>query len=93
MLDARVWCCSVHVDIDNLQMNGHGCVPRKTLQKQEVDRSDQWAVISLLLLRFLCRSGNNGNSNRLYFLGLPKSLQIVTEAMKLKDGCSLEEKP
>ena len=29
---------------------------------------------------------------RLYFLGAPKSLQIVTAAMKLKDACSLEEK-
>ena len=26
------------------------------------------------------------------FLGAPKSLQIVTAAMKLKDGCSLEGK-
>ena len=33
-----------------------------------------------------------GNSDRLYFLGAPKSLQSVTEAMKLKDSCSLEEK-
>ena len=32
-----------------------------------------------------------GNSDRLY-LGAPKSLQIVTAAMKLKDTCSLEEK-
>ena len=28
-----------------------------------------------------------------FILGAPKSLQIVTAAMKLKDGCSLEEKP
>ena len=28
-----------------------------------------------------------------YFLGLQKSLQMVTAAMKLKDTCSLEEKP
>ena len=28
----------------------------------------------------------------LYFLGLQKSLQMVTAAMKLKDACSLEEK-
>ena len=28
--------------------------------------------------------------DRLYFLG-PKSLQMVTAAMKLKDACSLEE--
>ena len=36
--------------------------------------------------------GETGNSNRLYFLGAPKSLQMVTAAMKLKDACSLEEK-
>ena len=33
---------------------------------------------------------NNRNSDRLYF-GAPTSLQMVTEAMKLKDVCSLEE--
>ena len=38
------------------------------------------------------RWGNNGNSHRLYFGGAPKSLQMVTAAMKLKDGCSLEKK-
>ena len=27
-----------------------------------------------------------------FILGAPKSLQMVTEAMKLKDTCSLEEK-
>ena len=35
---------------------------------------------------------NNGNSDRLYFWGAPKSLQMVTVVMKLKDACSLEEK-
>ena len=35
--------------------------------------------------------GNNGNSDRLFW-GAPKSLQMVTAAMKLKDACSLEEK-
>ena len=34
----------------------------------------------------------DGNSERFYFWGAPKSLQIVTAAMKLKDTCSLEEK-
>ena len=38
------------------------------------------------------RWGNNENGERLYFWGAPKSLQMVTEAMKLKDTCSLEEK-
>ena len=31
-------------------------------------------------------------SDRLYLGGAPKSLQVVTAAMKLKDACSLEEK-
>ena len=35
---------------------------------------------------------NNGNSDRLFLGGAPKSLQMVTAAMKLKDTCSLEEK-
>ena len=38
------------------------------------------------------RWGNSGNSVRLYFWGTPKSLQMVTVAMKLKEACSLEEK-
>ena len=33
--------------------------------------------------------GNSGNSDRLFF-GAPKSLQMVTAAMKLKDAYSLE---
>ena len=33
-----------------------------------------------------------GNSVRLYFSGLQKSLQMVIAAMKLKDTYSLEEK-
>ena len=37
------------------------------------------------------RWGNNGNSKRLSFWA-SKSLQMVTEAMKLKDTCFLEEK-
>ena len=35
------------------------------------------------------RWGNSGNSGRLYFGGAPKSLQMVTAAMKLKDAYSL----
>jgi len=38
------------------------------------------------------RWGNSGNSDRLYFGGLQKSLQMVTAAIKLKDACSLGEK-
>ena len=38
------------------------------------------------------RRRNSGNSGRLYFWGAPKSLQMVTAGMKLKDAYSLEEK-
>ena len=37
------------------------------------------------------RWGNNGN-NDTFFSWSPKSLQMVTAAMKLKDACSLAEK-
>ena len=36
------------------------------------------------------RWGKNGNSERLFFWS-PKSLQMVTTALKLKDTCSLEK--
>ena len=36
--------------------------------------------------------GNNRNSERLYFGGAPKSLQMVIVVMKLKDAYSLEGK-
>ena len=36
--------------------------------------------------------GEKTNSDRLLFSWAPKSLQMVTAAMKLKDICSLEEK-
>ena len=35
------------------------------------------------------RWGNSGNSYRLYFWGAPKSLWMMSAAMKLKDACSL----
>ena len=38
------------------------------------------------------RWGNSGNSDKLYFLGAPKSLQMVTAATRLKDAFSLKEK-
>ena len=37
------------------------------------------------------RWGNNGNSDRLFSWD-PKSLQMVTAAMKLKDACSWKKK-
>ena len=40
----------------------------------------------------MANSGRNyGNSDRLYFGGAPKSLQVVTSAMKLKDGAPMKK--
>ena len=36
--------------------------------------------------------GETMETVRDYILGAPKSLQMVTAAMKLKDACSLEDK-
>ena len=36
--------------------------------------------------------GETMETRRDFILGAPKSLQMVTAAMKLKDACSLEEK-
>ena len=36
--------------------------------------------------------GEQWKQRQTLFLGAPKSLQMVTAAMKLKDACSLEEK-
>ena len=36
--------------------------------------------------------GETMETVRLYFLGAPKSLQMVIAGMKLNDACSLEEK-
>ena len=49
-----------------------------------------WSRGTILVHHFM---GNRwGNSVRLYVFGAPKSLQMVTAAMKLKDAYSLEGK-
>ena len=45
-----------------------------------------------ILQKLWCLDGEKMESDRLYLLGLQKSLQMVTAAMKLKDTRSLEEK-
>ena len=57
-----------------------GSIPwvRKILEKGIATQGSRW--------------GSSGNSVRLYLFGAPKSLQMVTAAMKLKDAYSLEEK-
>ena len=46
-------------------------------------------TLSMVISR--CMHDVANGSERLYFLGAPKSRQMVTVVMKLKDACSLEE--
>ena len=52
------------------------CLPNKTLSCNP--------TITLFHHFMANRWGNNGNSDRLYFWGAPKSLQMVTAATKLR---------
>ena len=50
------------------------------------------SIWSLYFMAYL-PDGETVETVRDFILGAPKSLQMVTAAMKLKDTCSLEEKP
>ena len=65
------------------------CVCTHTLKAQHSENKDHGIQSHHFMTN---RWGNSGNSERLYFGGAPKSLQMVTAVMKLKDAYSLEEK-
>ena len=48
--------------------------------------------LNIQKMKIMASGPITGNSVRLYFFGLQKSLQMVTAAMKLKDTYSLEGK-
>jgi len=54
----------------------------------QIDGAKLGAVADFIFLA----SKITADGERFYFLGLQKSLQMVTAAIKLKDACSLEEK-
>ena len=66
----------------------------KTGLKLNIQKTKIMISISITMAN---RWGDNGNSGRQWkqwetlFCWAPKSLQMVTAAMKLKDDCSLEE--
>ena len=67
---------------------------QSTLQNARLDEAQAGIKIAgrnITILRYANRWRDNRNSDKLYF-GAPKSLQMVTATMKLKDICSLEEK-
>ena len=76
-------------ELKNLLMNLIE-VRKKAGLKLNIDKNEDHRIWSHHFMAN--RRGNKGNSKRLYFLGLQKSLQMVTVAIILKDACSLEEK-
>ena len=72
--------------------------PKSLLMKVKEERENTGLKLNIQKIdiqshHFIANSWRkNGNSDRFYSGGLPKSLQMVTAAMKLKDTCSLEEK-
>ena len=56
--------------------------------KLNIQKLRSWHPVPSLLAN---RWGNNGNG-KVLFWGAPKSLQMVTAAMRLKDAYSLEGK-
>ena len=58
--------------------------------KLNIEKNEDHGIWSHLFMGN--RWGNSGNSVRLYLFGAPKSLQMVTAAMKVNDTYSLEEK-
>ena len=94
-------------NINNLICRGHKSYSRKWREpKKPLDESERGECKSWLKAQHsenedhgICfhhfmkyRSGNSGNSVRVYFLLAPKSLQMVIAATKLKDAYSLEGK-
>ena len=76
------------------------CSNTKSLLKVKVENEKVGLKLNIQKTKIMASSpiyfmgnrwGNSGNSVRLYFFWAPKSVQMVTAAMKLKDAYSLEE--
>ena len=59
--------------------------------KEESEKAGLKLIIQKTKIMASSAWGGSGNSERLFFWA-PKSLQVMTATMKLKDACSLEEK-
>ena len=57
--------------------------------KLNIQKLRSWHLFPSLHGKYM---GKQWKQSLTLFLGAPKSLQVVTAAMKLKDACSLEEK-
>ena len=81
--------CKVKWALGSITMNKASGGDRIPVELFQILKDD-----AIKMLHSLCQQiwkTQNGNSERHFFFA-PKSLQVVTAAMKLKDACSLEEK-
>ena len=65
---------------------------KSLLMKVKEESEKVGLKLNIWKTKIMASGPHSGNSVRLYFLGAPKSLQIVIAAMKLKDTYSLEGK-
>ena len=61
----------------------------KAALKLNIKKIRSWHLVSSLHNK---QMGKQWKQWQTFFFGAPKSLQMVTAAMKLKDACSVEEK-
>ena len=81
---------------DDTTLMGESNEERKSLLMKVEEESEKWLKTQHSKnkahgIQSHHRWGKNGNSETLFW-GAPKSLQMVTAAMKSKDACFLEEK-
>ena len=65
---------------------------KSLLMKVKEESEKVGLKLNIWKTKIMASGPHSGNSVRLYFLGAPKSLQMVTAAMKLKHAYSLEGK-
>ena len=83
---------------DTILMAESGKQPKGLLMKMKEEIENVGLKLSIQKTKIVATNpitswqidGNSGNSDNLFW-GAPKSLQMVTEAMKSKDSCFLEE--
>ena len=86
--DDTTLMAEIEEELKNLLMTVKEASSKKVGLKLNIQKTDHGIQFHHFMAN---RQGNNRNSERL-FSWAPKSLQMLTAGMKLKDACSLEEK-
>ena len=84
------WCLSISLVAAAVQMSSNVATPLAMARLAKPITFVRRFLFGIWSHHFMANRW--GSSVRLYFWGAPKSLQMVTLAMKLKDACSLKRK-